>query len=49
MTPYMPDLAINTYGLDDKRDLAVLMVGTLHFPLFFSTLKPIEVVCTLDV
>ncbi len=46
MTPYMPDLATNTYGLDDRRDLAVLMVCTLHFPMFFSTLKPVEVVCT---
>ncbi len=46
MDPYMPDLAMNTYGLDDKRDLAVLMVCTLHFPIFFSTKKPVEVVCT---
>ncbi len=46
MDPYMPDLAMNTYGLDEKRDLAVLMVCTLHFPMFFSTKKPVEVACT---
>ncbi len=46
MTPYTPDLAMNTYGFDGHRDLAVLMVCTLHFPLFFSTRKPVEVVCT---
>jgi hypothetical protein len=46
MTPYQPDLALNTYGLDNKRNLAVLMVCTLHFPNFFSTKKPVEVVCT---
>ncbi|MCW4006167.1 MAG: hypothetical protein NWF04_06190 [Candidatus Bathyarchaeota archaeon] len=45
MTPYMPDLAVNTYGLDEKRDIAVLMVCTLHFPMFFSTKKPVEVIC----
>lgn len=42
MTPYSPDLAMNTYD----SDLAVLMVCTLHSPLFFSTKKPVEVVCT---
>jgi len=46
MTPYLPDLAMNTYGLDDRRDLAVLMVCPLHFPMFFSNQKPVEVVCT---
>jgi hypothetical protein len=46
MTPYTPDLALNTYGFDDHRDLAVLMVCTLHFPMFFSNQKPVEVVCT---
>lgn len=46
MTPYAPDLAMNTYGFDEQRDLAVLMVCTRHFPMFFSTRKPVEVVCT---
>jgi len=46
MTPYTPDLAANTYSFDGHRDLAVLMVCTNHFPIFFSTLKPVEVVCT---
>jgi len=45
MTPYLPDLAMNTYGLDRRRDLAVLNVCTLHFPMFFSNQKPVEVVC----
>jgi len=46
MTPYTPDLAPNVYGIDGKRELAVLMVCTHHSPPFFSTQKPIEVVCT---
>jgi len=46
MTPYAPDLAMNTYGFDDRRDLNVLMACTLHSPPFFSTQKPVEVVCT---
>ena len=46
MMPYAPDLALNTYGFDDRRDLAVLTVCTLHSPPFFSTQKPVEVVCT---
>jgi hypothetical protein len=45
MTPHAPDLAMNTYGFDDRRDLQVLMVCTLHFPMFFSNQKPVEVVC----
>jgi hypothetical protein len=43
MTPYAPDLAMNTYGFDDRRDLAVLMVCIRHLPYFFSVLKPVEV------
>jgi len=46
MLPYAPNLAMNTYGFDDRRDLAVLMVCSLHFPMFFSNQKPVEVVCT---
>jgi hypothetical protein len=46
MMPYQPDLAANTYGCDNRRDLSVLMVCTHHFPMFFSTKKPVEVVCT---
>ena len=43
MTPYTPDLAANTYGLNGRRDLLVLMVCTLHSPPFFSNQKPVEV------
>jgi hypothetical protein len=46
MTPYTPDLAQNTYGSDGQRDLQVLMVCTRHSPIFLSTQKPVEVVCT---
>lgn len=45
MAPYTPDLAANTYGVDGKRDLAVLMVCDQHSPPFYSTQKPVEVVC----
>ncbi|MEM2971117.1 MAG: hypothetical protein QW270_01655 [Candidatus Bathyarchaeia archaeon] len=45
MTPYTPDLTPNTYGLDGKRELQTLMVCTRHSPPFFSTQKPVEVVC----
>ena len=46
MAPYTPDLTPNSYGIEGKRDLAVLMVCTSHSPLFFGTQKPVEVVCT---
>ena len=46
MTPHTPDLAMNTYRFDDRRDLAVLMACHLHSPNFFSNQKPVEVVCT---
>jgi hypothetical protein len=46
MTPYTPDLALTVYGLDGKRDFAILMVCMDHSPSFFSTQKPVEVVCT---
>jgi len=46
MAAYTPDLALNTYGIDGKRDLNILMVCTNHSPEFFSTQKPVEVVCT---
>jgi hypothetical protein len=46
MTPYAPDLALNTYGSDDQRELQVLMICTFHSPNFFSNQKPVEVVCT---
>lgn len=45
MTPYTPDLAAKTYGVDDKRDLTIVMVCTSHSPPFYSTQKPVEVVC----
>jgi hypothetical protein len=43
MMPYAPDLAMNTYGFDDRRDLCVLRVCIRHFPYFFSVLKPVEI------
>jgi hypothetical protein len=51
MTPYTPDLAPNTYGLDSKRELQILMVcnNTAKHPdnsPFYSTQKPVEVICT---
>ena len=46
MTIYMPDLAPNVYSVDGKRELAVLMECTRHSSPFFSTQKPVEVVCT---
>lgn len=46
MQEYTPDLSANIYGLDGKRDLNVLMVCSEHIPSFFSTQKPVEVVCS---
>ena len=46
MSPHTPDLAMNTYGLDSHRDLQAMMVCQLHSPIFLSSLKPVEVVCT---
>jgi hypothetical protein len=46
MTPYSPDLAMNTYASGSQRSLEVLMVCTHHSPNFFSGQKPVEVVCT---
>ncbi|MCW4010643.1 MAG: hypothetical protein NWF05_08490 [Candidatus Bathyarchaeota archaeon] len=46
MTPYTPDLAMNSYGLGECRDLTVLMVCMHHSPIFFSSKRPVEVVCT---
>jgi hypothetical protein len=51
MTPYTPDLAPNTYGLDSKRELQILMVcnNTAEHPdnsPFYSIQKPVEVICT---
>ena len=46
MVPYTPDLVANTYAMDNKRDLAILMVCTLHSPPFYSSQKPVEVICT---
>ena len=51
MTPYTPDLAPNTYGLDGKRELQIQMVcnNTAMHPdnsPFYSTQKPVEVICT---
>ena len=46
MTPYTPDLAPNVYGIDGKREFAILMACANHSPPFFSTQKPIEVIYT---
>ena len=43
MQPYTPDLAPNTYGMNGKRDLQILMVCNEHSPPFYSTQKPVEV------
>jgi len=43
MAPYTPDLAPNTYGMDGKRDLKILMVCTNCSPPFYSSQKPVEV------
>ncbi|HEY4674719.1 MAG TPA: hypothetical protein VIH48_01550 [Candidatus Bathyarchaeia archaeon] len=46
MQPYTPDLTPNSYGRDGKREFTVLMVCQRHSPPFYSTKKPVEVVCT---
>jgi hypothetical protein len=46
MVPYTPDLAPSVYGIDGKRELAILMACVNHSSPFFSTQKPVEVVCT---
>ncbi|MEM3875133.1 MAG: hypothetical protein QXU45_08395 [Candidatus Bathyarchaeia archaeon] len=43
MTPYTPDTAPKTYGLDGLREMRVLMVCTRHHPNFYGTQKPVEV------
>jgi hypothetical protein len=48
MAPYTPDLAANTYGMDGKRDLQILMVcnnSAAHADgsPFYSKVKPVEV------
>jgi hypothetical protein len=45
MQRYTPDLTANVYGKDGKRDMEVLMVCNNHSPMFFSTQKPVEVIC----
>ncbi|MBC7129677.1 hypothetical protein H5T51_00465 [Candidatus Bathyarchaeota archaeon] len=50
MQPYTPDLAPATYGLDGKRELKILRVcnNTAAHPgkaPFFSSVKPVEVIC----
>ncbi|MEM4700658.1 MAG: hypothetical protein QXZ51_00765 [Candidatus Bathyarchaeia archaeon] len=51
MTPYTPELMPGTYGLDGTRDFKILMFcnNTAEHPgnsPFYSTQKPVEVVCT---
>lgn len=43
MQPYTPDLTLNTYGMDGKRDLKIVMVCFNHSPPFYSSQKPVEV------
>jgi len=45
MQRYKPDLTLNVYGMDGKRDMEILMVCNNHSPMFFSIQKPVEVVC----
>jgi len=50
MQPFTPDPTANTYGKDGKRELTILMVCKniaehLSNSVFYSTQKPIEVVC----
>jgi hypothetical protein len=45
MAPYSPDLNANTYGVDGKSDLAIIMICSNHNPSFHSSQKPVEVVC----
>jgi hypothetical protein len=50
MTPYTPDLAPKTYGLNGKREFQILMVcnNASEHPdnsPFYSCQKPVEVVC----
>jgi hypothetical protein len=51
MEPYTPDLTPSVYGLEGKRELQILMVCN-NVPAhadnspFYSTQKPVEVVCT---
>ena len=45
MQRYTPDLTPNVYGKDGKRDMEILMVCNNHSSPFFSTQKPVEVVC----
>lgn len=45
MASYTPDLAPESYGMDGKHDLAIIMVCTNHSPPFFSVQKPVEVDC----
>jgi len=44
MQSYMLDLTPKTYGLNGKRDLAILMICTNHSSPFYSLQKPVEVV-----
>jgi len=44
MSPYTPDLTLNTYGLDGKSDLAILYWCERHVPPYYSTQKPVEVI-----
>ncbi|MEM2631355.1 MAG: hypothetical protein QXE00_02175 [Candidatus Bathyarchaeia archaeon] len=51
MTPHTPDLTLNVYGKDGKRDFKIVMAcnNVAEHPdksPFFSVQKPVEVDCT---
>jgi hypothetical protein len=46
MEPFTPEVLPLAYGVNGKRELCTLMVCLRHFPPFYSTQKPVEVVCT---
>jgi len=46
MEPFTPDVSFLAYGISGKREFLAMMVCNLHYPPFYSTQKPVEVVCT---
>lgn len=46
MEQFTPAVSPVAYGVDGKRELRTMMVCNLHYPPFYSTQKPVEVVCS---
>lgn len=46
MEPFAAEVSPLAYGANGKHELCALMVCIRHFPPFYSTQKPVEVVCT---